>query len=145
MREILPGKLWLGNVADARDVEAVLRAGVVAVVDLAAPDQPMPALPRSIVYCRFPILDGRQDTPALLRPALETVVSLLRGEVPTLAFCSMGMSRAPAVAAGALAILQGGSPDDRLREIAIGHPHDVSPELWHDVRKVCAEMMQRNA
>jgi protein-tyrosine phosphatase len=144
MREILRGKLWLGNMADVRNVENVLRAGVLAVIDLAA-DQPMPLLPRSLAYCRFPILDGQQDAPGVLHAALETIVSLLRNEIPTLVYCSMGMSRSPALVAGALAVLRGGSPDDRLREIAIGHPHDVSPELWHDVREVCAEMAQRNA
>jgi hypothetical protein len=142
MREILPGKLWLGNAADARNIESMMRAGVLAVIDLAA-DQPMPMLPRSLVYCRFPILDGQQDAPAVLRAAIETIVSLLRKEIPTLVYCSAGMSRSPAVVAGALSVLQGGSPDDRLRQIALGHPHDVSPQLWQDVRDVCNEMEQR--
>ena len=142
MREIIPGKLWLGNAADAHNVESIMQAGILAVIDLAA-EQPIPALPRSLVYCRFPILDGQQTSQAVLRAAIEAIVSLLNKEFPTLVYCSAGMSRSPAVVAGALSVLQGGSPDDRLRQIALGHPHDVSPQLWQDVRDVCAEIVRR--
>jgi hypothetical protein len=44
MREILPGRLWLGNAGDGRDPERLLRTGVVAVVNLAA-EEPSPVLP----------------------------------------------------------------------------------------------------
>ena len=40
------------------------------------------------------------------------------------------MSRSPAVVAAVLSIVQGGSPDEKLKEIVAGHPHDVSPQLW---------------
>jgi hypothetical protein len=142
MREIISRRLWLGNAADACNVEGIMQAGILAVIDLAA-EQAMPTLPRSLVYCRFPILDGQQSAPAVLRAAIEAIVSLLSKEIPTLVFCSAGMSRSPAVLAGALSVLQGGSPDDRLRQIALGHPHDVSPQLWQDIRDACAEMMRR--
>jgi hypothetical protein len=142
MREIIPGRLWLGNSADAGNVAAVMQAGISAIIDLAA-EQIMPTLPRSLVYCRFPILDGQQTSQAVLRAAIETIVSLLSKEIPILVCCSAGMSRSPAVVAGALSVLQGGSPDDRLRQVALGHPHDVSPQLWQDVRDVCAEMAER--
>ena len=141
MREILPRKLWLGNVADANNVQAVMQTGILAVIDLAA-EQPMSMLPRTLVYCRFPILDGQQTSQAVLRAAIEVIVSLLRKEMPTLVFCSAGMSRSPAVVAGALSVFQGGSSDDRLRQIALGHPHDVSPQLWQNVRDVCDEMVR---
>jgi len=141
MREIVPGILWLGNSADARDLQRVLDVGMVALIDLAAED-PMPAMPRSIVYCRFPIADGGQASKPVLRIAIETVASLLKNEVPTLVFCGAGMSRSPAVAAAALAIVLGGSPDERLNEVVSDHPHDVSSRLWADVREVCLEMSQ---
>jgi protein-tyrosine phosphatase len=142
MREILPSKLWLGNSADVHDAEGILQTGIAAVIDLAF-EQLMPTLPRSLVYCRFPIMDGQQTSPFALRAAIETLVSLLNKEIPTLVCCSAGMSRSPAVVAGAIAISQGGDPDNRLREIAMGHPHDVSPQLWQDVRCICAEMEKR--
>jgi protein-tyrosine phosphatase len=142
MREILRGRLWLGNAADAHDVAAVVQAGISAIIDLAA-EQPMPTMPRSLVYCRFPILDGQQDSRSVLCAAIEAIVSLLRKEIPTLVCCSAGMSRSPAVVAGALSVVHGGTPDDRLRQIVLGHPHDVSPQLWQDIRSVCDEMMRR--
>ena len=47
------------------------------------------------------------------------------------------MSRSPAVVAAALCIVQGGSPDVKLKEIVAGHPHDVSPHLWEAVCWAC--------
>ena len=139
MREILPGRLWLGNSADLRKVEGILQIGIQAVIDLAI-EQMMPTLPRTLVYCRFPILDGQQSSPAVLRAAIDTIVLFLQRGIPSLVCCSAGMSRSPAVVAGALSIFQGGNPDDHLRKIAVGHPHDVSPQLWQEVRDICAEM-----
>ena len=139
MREILPSKLWLGNAGDLRNVETILQNGIQAVIDVAI-EQGMPTLPRTLVYCRFPILDGQQSSPMPLRAAIETLVLFLRKGIPTLVCCSAGMSRSPAVVAGALSIAQGGNPDDHLRSVVLGHPHDVSPQLWEDVRSICAEI-----
>ena len=138
MREILSGRLWIGSAGDGRDPERLMVAGVVAVVNLAA-EEPSPVLPRSLVYCRFPIMDGEQDTQGILDAAIHTVASLLKNEVPTLVYCGAGMSRSPAVVAAALSIVQGGSPDERLRQIVAGHPHDVSSQLWEAVQRVCRE------
>ncbi|MCR4412399.1 MAG: dual specificity protein phosphatase family protein [Thermoguttaceae bacterium] len=135
MREILPGRLWLGNAGDARDAQRLLAAGIVAVLDLAA-EEASPILPRSMAYCRFPIADGAQDVEDLLDVAMRTLVSLLARHVPTLVYCGAGMSRSPAVVAGALALVQGGSPEERLLQVASGRPHDVSPQLWEAVRRI---------
>ncbi len=142
MREIVPGRLWLGNVRDARDSGRVLQAGIVAVLDLAAEEAAV-AFPRSIVYCRFPILDGQHDSREILATAIETLISLMKRGMPTLVYCGAGMSRSPAVVAAALSIINGGSPDERLNQIVSGHPHDVSPQLWQDVRALCTEMTPR--
>ena len=58
------------------------------------------------------------------------MVFLLKKQIPTLVYCGAGMSRSPAVVAAVLSIVQGGSPDEKLKEIVAGHPHDVSPQLW---------------
>jgi protein-tyrosine phosphatase len=142
MREILPSRLWLGNAADIRDVESILQNGIQAVIDLAI-EQLMPTLPRTLVFCRFPIMDGEQNSSTPLRTAIETLVLFLKRGIPTLVCCSAGMSRSPAVVAGALSVFQGGTPDDCLRQIVLGHPHDVSPQLWQDVRWICAEIAER--
>jgi protein-tyrosine phosphatase len=138
MREILPNQLWIGNAGDGRDAGRLLRAGIVAVISLAA-EEPSPNLPRSMIYCHFPLVDGPQDDEGALDVAIQTVVSLLKNEVPSLVYCGAGMSRSPAVVAAALSIVQGGSPDEKLKEIVAGHPHDVSPHLWESVCKVFSE------
>jgi protein-tyrosine phosphatase len=135
MREILPGSLWIGNAGDGRDSGRLLQAGVVAVMNLAA-EEPPPVLPRSMIYCHFPIVDGAPDDQTILRVAIQTLVSLLKNQVPTLVHCRAGMGRSPAVVAAALAIVQGGSPEEKLWEVVAGHPHDVSPQLWEAVRRV---------
>jgi hypothetical protein len=142
MREILPSRLWLGNAADLRDAESILQNGIQAVVNLAI-EQMMPTLPRTLICCHFPIMDSEQSSPTPLRSAIETVVLFLRRGIPSLVCCSAGMSRSPAVIAGALSLYEGGTPDDRLRQIALGYPHDVSPQLWQDVRWLCAELDER--
>jgi protein-tyrosine phosphatase len=136
MREILPNQLWIGNAGDGRDPEGLLQNGVAAVINLAA-EEPSPVLPRSMIYCHFPLVDGPQDDEGVLDVAIRTIVSLLRSQVPTLVYCGAGMSRSPAVVAAALGIVQGGSPDEKLKEIEAGHPHDVSPYLWEAVCSVC--------
>ena len=144
MREILPGTLWLGNAADARDLKGVMDAGILAVMDLAL-EELTPELPRSTLYCRFPIVDGEQSSLNVLRTAIETLVSLLDKQIPTLVYCGAGMSRSPAVVAAALSVLQGRSPEDQLRQVVAGHPHDVSSRLWRDVRSVCEEIARSRA
>lgn len=135
MREIIPGRLWLGNAGDGRDPARLLEAGVVAVINLAV-EEPSPILPRTMTYCHFPIMDGAQECEGVLAGAIQTLVSLLRNQVPVLVHCGAGMSRSPAVVAATLAIVEGGSPEERLHQVVSGHPHDVSPQLWQAVRMV---------
>jgi predicted protein tyrosine phosphatase len=105
-------------------------------VNLAAEAPPL-SLPRSLIYCRFPVIDGEQDAQEVLTAAIQAVVSLLTTQIPTLVHCGSGMSRSPAVAATAFSIVQGDSPEENLGKIVVGHPHDVSPSLWEQVRKAC--------
>jgi len=90
-----------------------------------------------MVYCRFPIMDGVQDDQGTLDAAIQVLVSLLKNQIPTLVYCGAGMSRSPAVAAAALSIVQGGSPEEKLKQIVAGRPHDVSPQLWEAVKNIC--------
>jgi hypothetical protein len=41
-----------------------------------------------------------------------------------------------AVAAAALARVEGGSPDEQLKLVTINRAADVSPALWRDIRAV---------
>ena len=132
MRPIPDETLWLGHAGDVRDPRALLDAGITAVVDLALGEAP-PRLPRDLVYCRFPIVDGPGNPPAVLRLAVETVACLLRTRMPALVYCSAGMSRSPAVVASALALVRGRTPQEWLERLAKDSPCDVSPGLWADI------------
>jgi len=77
------------------------------------------------------------------RTSSQTVATLLKSQVPTLVYCGAGMSRSPAVVAAALSIVQGGTPEEKLKEAVAGHPHDVSPHLWETVVEVCKALEER--
>jgi len=134
MREIIPQKLWLGDAMDARNLVRLHDIGIVAVVDLAREELP-PQVTRDMTYCRFPLIDGAGNAPELVSAAIETISSLIRKQVTTLVSCGGGMSRSPTIVAAALAIVRIDSPDNCLQQIIDGHPHDVSPPLWADVKK----------
>jgi hypothetical protein len=131
MRQIQPYPLWLGHVGDIRDLRGVLAAGIEAVVDLAL-NEPPAVVTRELVYCRLPLIDGAGNPPWLLRAAVETVAMLLRAGTPTLVFCGAGMSRSPAVIAGAIASVRRCSPTEGLALVSSTGPCDVSPGLWHE-------------
>ncbi len=135
MREIIPGRLWIGNVGDARDPAKVLDADVAALVNLAAEELP-PTLPRDILYCHFPLVDGPGNPPGILKIAVDTVISLLREEVPTLVYCGAGMSRSVAMAAAAVAWWRGDPLEKTLAMLTDVVPHDVSPAFWGDLKGV---------
>lgn len=132
MRPIPPYSLWLGHAGHVRDLRKVLAAGIVALVDLAL-DEPMASLTRELVYCRFPLVDGPGNPPWLLRLAITTTASLLRANLPTLVFCGVGMSRSPAIAAAALALVSGQEPEECLLQVMQGGSGDVSPGLWQEL------------
>jgi len=85
------------------------------------------------------LIDGGSNSPKLLRAAIGAVESLVTNEIPTLVYCSAGMSRSVAVIAMALAISRAESPEDSLLKLVSGQPHDVSPLLWSDICKACGK------
>lgn len=137
MRRVPGRSLWLGHVGDARDPRELLSAGILAVVDLAANEPPL-AVSRDLVYCRLPLLDGAGNPAWLIRSAVDCVAGLLREEVPTLVFCSAGMSRSPVIAAAAIARLGNGSLVEALVAIAGLGPLDASPALMAEVQAALA-------
>ncbi len=135
MTRIEPYTLWLGHEGDGRDFRRLFGAGIQAVVQLAIEVAPLHP-PREMAYLRFPLYDGAGNDPDLLALAVGTLARLLRNGTPTLVCCGAGMRRTPAVAAVALAHLDGQSPEECLERIAWQHPTDVSPAFWEDVRKL---------
>ena len=140
MREVIPQQLWFGNSRDARDPRRLHDLGIAAVVDLAFEELPS-QLPRDMIYCRFPLVDGSGNAADLLSAAIGTTASLIRKRLPTLVACGAGMSRSPAIVAAALALVRGHSPANSLQQLIAENPHDVSPPLWADVKNAYNEMV----
>ncbi len=138
MRQINDYLLWIGNVGDVRDTSSLFAADIRAVIDLAA-NEPVATIPRELIYCRFPLVDGAGNPPWLLRAAFETVRRLLRAGVPTLVACGAGMSRSPAVAAAALASVRDCSHAEALAFVCQGGVADVSPGLWSEIESAMVE------
>ncbi len=130
MRQVGDYPLWVGTARDARDNQAVHAAGIEAIVDLAAEEQPANPT-RSLTYLRFPIVDGGGNDPKLLRSLMATVTSLIQERIPVLIACRMGMSRSPTVAAIALGAVYGKSAAEMMK--LIGGPCDVSPSLMKEL------------
>jgi protein-tyrosine phosphatase len=132
MNRISPYPLWIGHGGEEHDLVPIYEAGIEAVVELTVEEPPF-ASPRDLVTCRFPLLDGAGNRPDRLALAVHTVAALLASETPTLVCCGCGTSRAPAVAAAALAEVYGGSPVDWLERVTEHHHSDVSPGLWSEI------------
>jgi protein-tyrosine phosphatase len=137
MRQLKPHALWIGHAGDGRDLRAILDAGIDAVVDLALGEPPIQAT-RELVYCRFPLVDGAGNSAWLVQAAIHSVVRLLKARVPTLIFCSAGLSRSPCIAAAALAAHLQREPAECLQFVTHEAPSDVSPDLW----KSCLEALE---
>lgn len=135
MRQIADYPLWLSNAYEARDLRAIHNAEIKAVIDLALNEPPL-AVTRELVYCRFPLIDGTGNPPWLLRAAVQTLVDLLSAQIPTLVFCSAGLSRSPLIAAAAIARLQHSSLHDELLAVLRDAPADVSAGLVADCEAV---------
>ncbi len=136
MREAITNCLWLGTAMDARDITAVLNLGIVAIVDLAMEEPPI-HVPRDVVYCRIPLVDGAGNRPEIIRAAVELTASFIDSRVPTLVACGAGMSRSPIIVAAALARVDGRSLEQALDDITMGVAHDVSTSLWAEIKAVC--------
>lgn len=132
MHQVAGYELWLGHVGELRELTQLYKLGIEAVVDLAV-NEPPTQLPREIAYCRFPLGDGVGNPPWLLRTAVETVASLLREGTPTFVYCGAGLSRTPAIAAAALAKVEGCPLREGLQRATAGTRADVSTALWADL------------
>ncbi len=132
MNQIFPHFLWLGHARESADYRQLFSTGIKAVVELAV-EEPSSQLPRELIYCRFPLLDGAGNEAKLLSLAIRTVGTLLESRLPTLVCCSSGLSRSPAVAAAALALVSQEPPEQWLKRVAAHHPSDVSPGLWNEL------------
>lgn len=86
-----------------------------------------------MVYCRYPLADGAGNDRWVVRCALWAIVELMRAGEPALVFCSAGMSRSPALVAGAIAMFTGKDAAECLQSVVAGGPSDVSHAMWDAV------------
>ena len=132
MNRVAPFALWIGHGGEAGELTRLYENGVEAVVSLAV-EEPPDRSPRDLIACRVPLVDGAGNRTERLALAVQTVATLLAAGVPTLVCCGAGMSRAPAVAAAALARVHGDTPAHWLERVTRHHPSDVSAGLWADL------------
>lgn len=135
MREIHADRLWTANAREARTPHDLFAAGISAVVDLAY-EEPPAQLPRQLIYCRIPIVDGAGNDPTLLRLALLTTVELLKSGTPSIVACSAGMSRSPTIVICALAVHLDQSPESVLASVNEKSSFELHGELWSDVCEI---------
>ncbi|MBV9126279.1 MAG: protein tyrosine phosphatase [Planctomycetes bacterium] len=132
MNQIRPYSLWLGHAGHFQDFRKIFDTGIQAVLYLAMEEAPVTP-PRELISCRFPLLDSTGNRPEILYLAMNTLATLLRLNLPTLVCCSNGMSRTPALTAGALAMISHDPPEVCLQRVVQHHPSDVSPGFWKEV------------
>jgi protein-tyrosine phosphatase len=137
MRRVSDFPLWISNARDARNLQGLHDAGIVAVVDLAAEEKPA-TLAREMVYLRYPLMDGAGNPVWMLRLAVRAVARLSGEWVPTLVACGAGMSRSPAVVAVALGEIGVQTADEWIAELKDCGPVDVSPGLWAELHSALA-------
>jgi protein-tyrosine phosphatase len=132
MNNIKPYQIWIGHAGDGRATQEAFVKGIQAIVQLALEEPPI-QIPRSLIFCRFPLLDGNGNDPELINLAINTVASLIKYRIPTLVCCGAGMSRSPAIVAAALSMVEKAKLEDRLKYVTQFHPADVSPGLWEQI------------
>lgn len=132
MHELEKDLLWIGNAMEARDPGPLFEKGILAVVDVAYDEKPA-QLPRQLIYCRFPLVDGGGNKKQILAQAVKTTLDLLASGTTTLIACSAGMSRAPSVAAFALAKHLSEPPADVLARIAELRALEINGLLWKEL------------
>jgi hypothetical protein len=89
MNQIHPFALWVGHAGDGCNTKLLLDTGIAAVIQLAA-EEPVLQLPREMVYCHIPLLDGAGNDPKLLTLAIQTVARCCTMQMPLLVCAAAG-------------------------------------------------------
>lgn len=110
----LPGHVLFGRRVGRRQASALIRKGVIAVLDLAAESTEARPFPEQTAYRQLSVLDLTAPSPAVLEEAVAFVQEQsVRGQVYV--HCELGYSRSAAVAAAWL--------------LATGHAEDVEAAI----------------
>jgi protein-tyrosine phosphatase len=132
MNQIKPYHIWIGNAEDGHDFQAMFNKGIQAIVQLALEEPPVQP-PRSLTYCRFPLIDGNGNDSFLLNFAVQSVAMLIEQRIPILVCCGAGMSRSPAIVAAAISLVERTTLHIALQRVTEQHATDLSPGLWEQI------------
>lgn len=135
MRNVVDRSLWIGNAGDLRDVRVLLSTGIESVVEV-SDSEPFVELPRDLVRCRFPLSDGGENPPWLVRLAVESVAAILRAKVPVIVCSSAGMNRSICIASGGIGLAEGRTLAESMKLVVGTGSADVSPGLFEQLRKM---------
>ena len=141
MNQIAPYPIWVGHGGEGHDFAHILDLGIEAVVELAG-EEPCYPTRRDLIACHFPLIDGVGNRPELLALATRTVACLLSWRIPTLVCCGGGMSRAPAIIAAALSLVERQPIEHALKQVACHHHADISPGLWSELVALAPSLLE---
>jgi protein-tyrosine phosphatase len=117
----------------------MLKHGITAIVDLAL-EEPVPAVPRVMNYCRLVISDDGENEHSNVMAAIHVTAILLTGGHVTAVCCNAGLNRSVCIAAAALAYSLKNTPEHFLQIISQSKSIDVNPALWNQVVSVFMEL-----
>ncbi len=117
----------------------MLKHGITAIVDLAL-EEPVPAVPRVMNYCRLVISDDGENEHSNVMAAIHLTAVLLTGGPVYTVCCNAGLNRSVCIAAAALAYSFKNTPEHLLQIISQSKSIDVNPALWNQVVSVFLEL-----
>jgi protein-tyrosine phosphatase len=124
MRQVAPC-LYIGGLTDAGRPKLLNTREITAVLKLthSPPETPYPD---AVTVADHPLIDGPQDDLEKFREAVDRLITLLERSETVLVHCSAGSSRSGAIAATALARMDGTDIETALARIQDKKP-DVEP------------------
>jgi protein-tyrosine phosphatase len=135
MHRIPPHALWIGSSGDLNDWRRLYDVGIQAVMHVAYEEPPL-RLPHDFVACRFPVIDGDENSATALKLAIATLTHFLDEKFACLVCCQAGLSRSPAIAAAALARTTKRPFTECLDLIRNHHACAVHPGLVSQIQKL---------
>lgn len=102
MTPILPGKLYLGSMNDARAWQALQDNGITAIINLTS-EPPSPHIPEHIETYWHPLWDGPGNSATEFANAAKTLLLARECNKCVLVHCRMGISRSSTLVATYLA------------------------------------------
>jgi len=131
MNKIRPN-LYVGNMQDAKVAQPLTDAGITAILNVSYENDDPVYFVKQMRYIKIGLADSSENTKYMRDLAINALVALLNEGETVLVHCSAGVSRAPFVAAQALAKIENKDPDLMLQEIRNERTIVIKGALWLD-------------